>query len=189
MLTKSLSPIMIGAVAATYGAAVIAVMFVEQQHGEPLRPWVAAAIFLFVLVIVGSLTTRVVNMLEPRAKEREASTSDASSPGDAADRAASEHAVLVHLELSDSAFGTPNERAAIYKLSDDLAGAIERAGVGDFDGDEFGGGTCVLYMYGPDADRLWDAVAPTLRASPSTTGGHAIKRYGEPGAKQVEVPF
>jgi hypothetical protein len=52
-------------------------------------------------------------------------------------------------------------------------------GVGEFDGEEFGGGRCVLYMYGPDADRLFGVVEPILKATPVARGGFVIRRYGD----------
>ena len=90
-----------------------------------------------------------------------------------------EQAVIVHLRFQEDSFGSPKERDAISDLEDQLEQAIGTASVGEFDGDEFGGGRCVLYMYGPDADRLFATVEPILRATPVARGGFALKRYGE----------
>jgi hypothetical protein len=101
-----------------------------------------------------------------------------------------EHAVIVRLKLSDEGFGTSEEVEAIHELSDRLAETIEGNGVGEFDGDEFGGGECVLYMYGPDADALFAAIEPALRASPLARGARVVKRFGEAGdrkAKEVSI--
>jgi hypothetical protein len=51
--------------------------------------------------------------------------------------------------------------------------------VGEFDGEESGEGRCVLFMYGPDADRLFAVVEPILKAAPLPREGFAIKRYGD----------
>jgi hypothetical protein len=59
-----------------------------------------------------------------------------------------------------------------------LEQAIRKAGVGEFDGDEFGGGFCVLYMYGPDADKLAAVVLPILRSTRPEPGSYVVKRYG-----------
>ena len=90
-----------------------------------------------------------------------------------------EQAVIVHLRLRDGRFGSPGERKTIQALEDQLLLAINGASAGEFDGDEFGGGECVLYMYGPDADRLYGAIEPILKAAPAGLRGYAIKRYGE----------
>jgi hypothetical protein len=101
-----------------------------------------------------------------------------------------EHAVLVHLKLSNEASGTQKEAEAIHALSDRLEARILEAGAGEFDGDEFGQGECTLYMYGPDADALFRAIEPELRASPLTRRGSVTKRYGaadDPAAREVRV--
>jgi hypothetical protein len=101
-----------------------------------------------------------------------------------------EQAVLVHLQLIDHPFGSDRERTAIFDLEDLLRDAIAEHGVGLFDGEEFGGGRCILFMYGPDADRLFAAVEPILRAALVTRGGFAIKQYGVPddlSAPEVRV--
>lgn len=90
-----------------------------------------------------------------------------------------EHAVITHLPLLEDPFGSEREREIIADLAGELQHAINDHGVGEFDGEEFGGGRCVLYMYGPDADRLFGVVEPILRANPLARGGFAIKRYGE----------
>jgi hypothetical protein len=90
-----------------------------------------------------------------------------------------EQAVIAHLPLTEDPFGSEREREAIADLAGLLHRTIDDHGVGEFDGEEFGGGRCVLYMYGLDADRLFDAVEPILKAAPLARGGFVIKRYGE----------
>jgi hypothetical protein len=89
------------------------------------------------------------------------------------------HALLVHLKLRHGEFGSTEEREAIHELEDELSDAIADAGVGEFDGDDFGMGESILYMYGPDADKLFGVVQPLLQKSALSKGGYAIKRYGE----------
>ena len=101
-----------------------------------------------------------------------------------------EHAVLVHLRLSDAHFGTRQEMDAIHALSERLEAKILEAKAGEFDGDEFGQRECTLYMYGPDADALFVAIERELRASPLSRGGWVIKRYGaaeDRSAKELRI--
>jgi hypothetical protein len=101
-----------------------------------------------------------------------------------------EHAVIVHLALAGGEMGSPDERAQLMKLQDQISAAIDAAGVGQFDGDEWGGDECVLYMYGADADRLFDAVRPVIAKLPPRSGSFAIKRRGDagdPSAKEERV--
>jgi hypothetical protein len=100
-----------------------------------------------------------------------------------------EQAVVVYVKLSGGAQGSKEERDAIHRMTDRLSEAIMIKGVGEFDGDEFGGFEGVLFMYGSDADRLFEAIFPLLRQWPALKGGHAIKRYGPPGSRVAKVDF
>jgi hypothetical protein len=102
-----------------------------------------------------------------------------------------EHAVTTHLPLSDDEFGTPEEREAIHELEGRIEEAVAEIG-GEHDGDEFGGGEAVLFTYGPDADRLFAAVARCLEGFPIRPGTYAVKRYGradDPQAREERIAF
>ncbi|MET0132706.1 MAG: hypothetical protein ABW215_03845 [Kibdelosporangium sp.] len=88
-----------------------------------------------------------------------------------------EHAVIARFQLSGEGFGQEGERPAVYELQTRLREAIEEAGVGEFDGNEFGGGKVVLYAYGPDADALFAVVEPILRSFPPRPADVRL-RYG-----------
>ena len=86
----------------------------------------------------------------------------------------------------------PKKREAVRDLERRLERAIQADAAGEFDGDEFGGNKCVLYMYGPDADRLFEIIEPILKSVPLASGGYAIKRYGEAHdsrAREVRVTW
>ena len=100
-----------------------------------------------------------------------------------------EHAVIIHLRLSDGASGSAIDFAKAHSLELLLEGAINRAAAGELDGNEVGGGEFVIYTYGSDATRLFGAMEPVLRAEPWSPGGHIVKRYGPPGARQETVPL
>ena len=102
-----------------------------------------------------------------------------------------EQAVIVHLRLRER-FGAPDEREAMTALENRLRHAIEEVSAGEFDGVEFGGRKCVLFMYGPDADHLFGVIEPFLKTTPAAAGGYAIKRYGEardPNSPEVRVTW
>ena len=98
--------------------------------------------------------------------------------------APTDECVAVCFRLSDDKYGTESERDAVHTFSHELAAIIEQHGVGEFDGDEFGNGEGMLFMYGPNADRLFDVVEPALRAWEPLKGGHVIKRYGQQGRRE-----
>ena len=85
--------------------------------------------------------------------------------------------LMLHLKLSDRDFGTREEQAAIRAFSAKLEECVTVKNIGELDGDEFGGGECTLYFYGPDADRLFETVLGLLNTSPLSQGGYAIRRY------------
>jgi hypothetical protein len=102
---------------------------------------------------------------------------------------ADDHAVLTHLPLSDDQFGTADEREAVRELEECIQEAAAKLG-GEHDGNEFGGGEAMLYTYGPDADRLFDAIRECLRGFGVRPGAYAVKRYGradDPDAREERV--
>jgi len=101
-----------------------------------------------------------------------------------------EHAVIAHLRLSKPKFGTMSDVEACQKLELALEEDIERADAGEMDGNEIGDGECVLFMYGPDADRLFNVTSRRLRASRLAKGGWVVKRYGavdDDRAREVRI--
>ena len=103
-----------------------------------------------------------------------------------------EHAVIIHLPLHEDDFGSERERAAVAVLINNLEQIVHETQVGEFDGEELGDGRCVLYLYGPDADILFQVVEPLLKDTPLARGGFAIKRYGyagDPDAVERRIPL
>jgi hypothetical protein len=101
-----------------------------------------------------------------------------------------EHAVTLHLPLSKAGFGAKDEALVCQQIEDDLEDEIDRAGAGEMDGNEIGDGECTLFMYGPDADKLFAAIASRARSSRLGRRAWAIKRYGsvdDPNAREVRV--
>jgi hypothetical protein len=68
----------------------------------------------------------------------------------------------------------------IFALEDLLIAALERDHVGEYDGNDVGAGEGTLFLYGPDADALFNTVLPILRTSSLTKAGRVVKRYGPP---------
>jgi hypothetical protein len=91
------------------------------------------------------------------------------------DAVAEEQDLLVVLRLSNRLMGVHSERQAIEAFADELEQAITEAGVGEYDGDEIGGGECVLFFCGPDIDALLTVLQPLLKRSPLCRGGHLVR--------------
>ncbi len=79
----------------------------------------------------------------------------------------------------------------MFELEEKLESVIEENEVGEYDGNEVAvdGSEAILYMYGPDADRLFSVVKPILEAASFMTGAVARLRYGPPeeGVLEIEV--
>lgn len=88
--------------------------------------------------------------------------------------------MIVRLALGEEHFGSVGAREVVRALEREIRAIVDGSGLGEFDGDEFGGGEAVLYLYGPDADRLYVAVEPALRAV-SLRPVQVILRYGDAG--------
>lgn len=97
----------------------------------------------------------------------------------------SEHAVIVRFAYGSTDLGP------LFDLEQQLESAIEAEEVGEYDGNEVAvdGRDGSLYMYGPDADKLFAVVRPILESVPFMTGAVVHVRYGPPadGVREVEV--
>jgi hypothetical protein len=98
---------------------------------------------------------------------------------------AKEHAVIVHFTYGST------DLTRLFALEEKLEAAIAEVKAGEFDGDEIAvdGSDGSLWMYGPNADRLFQVVEPLLRASPFMRGARVKLRYGPPvdGVLEKEV--
>ncbi len=101
-----------------------------------------------------------------------------------------QQSVTAHLRLSKGKFGGSGDVEACQRLETELEEAIVGAQVGEMDGNEIGEGECTLFMFGPDADKLFAAIEARLRASRMSKGGSVVKSYGapdDPSAREVRI--
>ena len=76
-------------------------------------------------------------------------------------------------------------------MEDKLEEIFSTSEIGEYDGNEMATDLSdgSLYMYGLNADRLFEIVIPILSETAFIKGAKAIKRYGSPndGVKQTEI--
>jgi hypothetical protein len=72
-------------------------------------------------------------------------------------------------------------------IEDRLIEIIQRDHLGKFDGNKVREETTVLFMYGPDAERLYAGIERTLRNYPLCQRARVVIRRGGPGSAQREV--
>jgi hypothetical protein len=94
-----------------------------------------------------------------------------------------EHAVIVKFD-----YGT-TDLDPLFELEDQIESLLEDGTHGEYDGHEIAvdGSDGLLYLYGPDADGLYNAIKPTLLASSAIKNVVATLRYGPPGEGVREV--
>jgi hypothetical protein len=76
----------------------------------------------------------------------------------------------------------------LYELEEQLAGALEEADAGDYDGHEMAinGKEGEMTMTGPDAHAIWEAVQPVLEAARFMRGADAELKFGEGESVETE---
>ena len=88
-----------------------------------------------------------------------------------------DQAVIIKLKLSTE-LGSLAEVEKAHALEDELERTIVSSGIGELDGDEFGGGYCTIYLYGPDAEKLFGSIRPVLKEFPAPAGSFVVRRFG-----------
>lgn len=101
----------------------------------------------------------------------------ATSPAATSAQKAPEHAVIVHFRYGST------DLQPLFELEARLEAAISKAEAGEYDGNEVAvdGSDGYLYMYGPDADRLFEVVRTILENTSFMRDAVVRKRYGPPG--------
>jgi hypothetical protein len=101
-------------------------------------------------------------------------------------QSSSGQAVLVYLDGT----GLPDhiyQECDTSTIEDRLIEVIGREKLGEFDGNEVGLKETTLFMYGPDAERLFAGIENTLRGYPLCQGARVVIRRGGPGSPQREI--
>ncbi len=76
-----------------------------------------------------------------------------------------DQAVIINVYISGPQdFATKEERHEIKQLETKISALLPEAS--GIDGDEFGDGEAVIYVYGPDANQIFEAIEPALKAAP-----------------------
>ena len=86
----------------------------------------------------------------------------------------SEHAVIVHFEYGN------RDWAPFFEFERTLEAAISSSDAGEYDGNELAvdGSDGTLYMYGPNADKLFEVVKPRLESFKLLKNVEVTLRYG-----------
>jgi hypothetical protein len=102
---------------------------------------------------------------------------------------ANDHLVRVMVKLSDEHSGDHDEIERLLDIEPQIELLVEQNGLGELDGNEIGEGYFTWFIYGPDADRIFSSLLPTLLNIPMPPGSHLIVRRGAPGALEQTIPL
>ena len=91
-----------------------------------------------------------------------------------------EKCVLVSLNADP----LPNE---FWPLNDKLYEVMDSSNVGEFDGNEIGGGKATLFFYGQDANQILRIVGPIFREHPACRNARIVVRKGPPESSETEI--
>jgi len=94
-----------------------------------------------------------------------------------------DQAVIVNVPLQ----GASGDFDYIEELGERLRERLAESDIGEFDGDVVGEDWGVIYLYGRDADRLWQTVEDLVREASPPAGTNVVKRHGPPGAPEARV--
>jgi hypothetical protein len=94
-----------------------------------------------------------------------------------------EQALIVKINLNND---DPGAVRRVFDIEDEVITVLEASQGGEYDGNEIGGGSFTLFMYGRSADLLFETTLPVLMKI-AEPGSYAIKRYGKPGAREERV--
>jgi|JRYL01.1.fsa_nt_gb hypothetical protein len=86
-----------------------------------------------------------------------------------------EEDLLVVFPLAGGDHGSPDEQQQIDELGDELAELLDEQGLGEYDGDEYGGGECTMFFCGDDSQALMAALRPILRRHPLCRRGYFVR--------------
>jgi hypothetical protein len=94
--------------------------------------------------------------------------------------------VLVHLDgttLPDDVY----EHCDLWTISERLEAVLQQQGLGEFDGHETRRTATTLFLYGPDAERLYGGIEGVLRDYPLCQNARVVIRRGRFGAPEREL--
>lgn len=98
-----------------------------------------------------------------------------------------EQAVIISMRLSNDQFGSEAEDRSLTQLEAEIERCLKGAGCGEWDGHESGGGYHKIFTYGPCAERLSEALLPTVLLYAALPGSYMVKRFGEIGSDEQYI--
>lgn len=93
-----------------------------------------------------------------------------------------QHLVRLHIPMPDGEASMEGYLKVSQELAstvESLSNAVTEAGVGELDGDEYGGGEYTIWFYGPDARPIAEVIRNTASFLPHPPGCTIFMRLGD----------
>ena len=94
-----------------------------------------------------------------------------------------EHCVLIVLQFPKGKLDEREALDAVFELEHILSEVIELAKVGRCDGNEFcespDESSVTFFIFGSDADKIYESISPILAKLPSLPGSYVLKQYND----------
>ena len=95
--------------------------------------------------------------------------------------------MILSMRLSNDNFGTDLEDEQLARLEAQLERQLAATKAGEWDGHETGGGYHKIFLYGPCAEKLSDAILMTVLEFDALPGSYMVKRFGELGSDEQYI--
>lgn len=86
--------------------------------------------------------------------------------------------VIIDLRMPESSEAPETELAAMLRIADAVASAVEQAHAGEYDGWEVGDGAFSIFCYG-DPDTIWSAIEQHVARSAAYGGSAVLRKAGK----------
>lgn len=96
-----------------------------------------------------------------------------------------QQAVTAWVRLVDAEFTQEREQWRTFALEDRVMRVLHASGAGTYETNDLERGYFRMHMYGADAERIVEVVAPVLAEAPP--GSYLAKRAGPPGTSEERV--
>ena len=91
------------------------------------------------------------------------------------------------MRLSNDHFGTDLEDEQLARLEARLEKTLTESNAGEWAGHETGGGYHKIFLYGPCAEELSQAIIMTVLEFDALPGSYMVKRFGEIGSDEQYI--
>jgi hypothetical protein len=96
-----------------------------------------------------------------------------------------DHLLTIQIDFPDD-FDLANARETIFLFEQRCNAVLQESQLGELDGDEWSRARCIIYCYGPDANRLFAVVKDCWEFVDLNVGATVVRRFGALGCPEEQ---